>query len=101
MLDLAYIVLCASSALVTFWVMQCLTVHAGIYCARSRAIGILRLAMAILAASLLFDAYAVAERDANASIGGTVLVAALLVFLISLPLAIGWRDDPVRISARN
>jgi len=107
MLDLAYIVLCVIAALVAFWGMQCLTAHAGVYCARSRAIAILRIAMAVLAAALLYDAYAVADRAASASIGGTVLVVALLVFLIccrshwaggTIPCASARKANPIHKS---
>lgn len=98
MLDLIYMVLCAVSGIVALWTMQCLTVRAGLACNKSRSMMALRISLAALALSLFFDAYNVSKDAAYASIGGTILVSALLIFQFVLPFAIGGRKGADLIS---
>lgn len=90
-LNYFYLILCVLSGLSSLWIMQCLTNHSGLSCRHSVAMMALRISMAVLALALFVDAYHVAEGVVYASLWGTLLVLALLVFLFALPIAIGGR----------
>ena len=97
MLNSVYLVICVATAFAAFWTMQCVTVHAGFRCYREMAVASMRVFLAAVAAASVFDAYAVAKGAAYASIWGTVLAGAFLLFLISVPIAVGGRRGADRL----
>lgn len=88
--DLTYIhaVVTFMAALASFWVMQCITAHAGLFSARRRGLLFLRITLASMSIALALNCAFVIQANVNPFFMDTVCRTILLFVLLAVPYAL-------------